>query len=79
MPVTPRAAELRAELQRVLGEPVRMTVVDGVAQLRAPAPDGAAVDLWQRVITTLNAADRWGSSDSTGTPEIWAHVTEGPR
>ncbi|MCX4607005.1 hypothetical protein [Streptomyces mirabilis] len=79
MPVTSRAAALRAELESVLGVPVRMTVAAGTAQLYAPAPDGSNVDVWHRVIATLNTADRWGSTDSHGTPEVWAHITEGQR
>lgn len=77
MSVNPRAAGLRAELERILGVPVRMTVEDDTARLRAPAPEGADVEAWRRVMDALAAADRWGSSDQTGTPEIWADVTEG--
>ncbi|MFF9088668.1 hypothetical protein ACF1BE_19990 [Streptomyces sp. NPDC014991] len=56
-----------------------MTVADGTARLCAPAPGGGDLGLWQRVIDALRTADQWGSSDSTGTPEIWAHITEGQR
>ncbi|MGW1587337.1 hypothetical protein [Streptomyces sp. NPDC002386] len=69
-----RATELRADLASVLGAPVRMTVTGSKAQLRAPAPDGSDLDLWQRVIAVLSAADRWGSTDANGTPQVWAEV-----
>lgn len=79
MPVSPRAARLRADLEQILGAPVRITAENGTEQLRAPAPDGTDDATWQRVIDALGAADQWGSSESTGTPEIWANVTEGSR
>ncbi|MFI9600311.1 hypothetical protein ACIHCX_10600 [Streptomyces sp. NPDC052043] len=79
MPVSPRAVELRAALENALGEPVRLTTNERATQLRAPAPAGGNLVVWQRVIAALSTADRWGSTDTSGTPEIWANVNEGQR
>lgn len=79
MPVSPRATELRAALERILGEPVQMTVDDDGVRLLAPAPDGSDHGLWQQLLDALAAADEWGSTEANGAPQLWARIREGQR
>ncbi|MFJ6566202.1 hypothetical protein ACIQNU_02190 [Streptomyces sp. NPDC091292] len=69
-----RAAALRTALERALDEPVHVLVTPGGIRIHATAPPGDDTATWTAVVTALQTADRWGSSDSTGAPEIWAEV-----
>ncbi|MET7914477.1 hypothetical protein ABZU45_00805 [Streptomyces avermitilis] len=76
MPVSLRAAALRTALERALDEPVHMLATERGIRLHVPAP-AAHHPAWTPVLTALRSADRWGSTDTTGTPEIWAEINEG--
>lgn len=75
MPISLRAAALRAVLERALDEPVRVVTLHGSTRLHAPAP-GPGTASWSAALAALRSADRWGSTDAGGTPEIWAEITE---
>lgn len=74
MPISLRAAALRTALERALDEPVHLLARGGHTRLHATAPAPSARSTWERVLNVLRTADTWGSTDSTGTPEIWAEV-----
>lgn len=69
-----RAAALRTALERALDEPVHLLAVDDGVRLHAAAPAPSNAEVWEAALTALRTADRWGSTDTTGTPEIWAEV-----
>jgi hypothetical protein len=73
-----RAAVLRTALERALDEPVHPLVLAGRIRFHAPAPDCRDLPTWQAVLTAMRSADTWGSTDTTGTPEIWAEVVDAP-
>ena len=74
---TSRAAALRDALQEALGsQQVHLVPRQSVTRVSAPAPDAGDWDRWRRVIAILAAADDWGSSSTSGTPEIWAEVKD---
>ena len=75
MPISLRAAALRTALERALDEPVHALTTSGGIRVHAPAPP-ASDDRWPSLLTALRSADRWGSGDTAGTPEIWAEVDE---
>jgi hypothetical protein len=75
VPISLRAAALRAALERALNEPVHLLTVDGATRISAPAPPADA-DSWPAVMTALRSADRWGSDNTTGAPEVWAEVDD---
>jgi hypothetical protein len=53
----------------------RATITEhpGLLRVAVPAPTGAAT--WEALMAVVRAhADSYGSSDSTGTPVIWAAV-----
>lgn len=45
--------------------------------MHVAAPPGLSVATWRAVIEVLRGADVWGSTDTTGTPKIWAEVEDG--
>lgn len=73
MPISLRAAALRTALERALDEPVHLLATKHGIRVHAPAPAPRA-PAWKSVLAALRSADRWGSTDTTGTPEIWAEV-----
>ncbi|NEE11979.1 hypothetical protein G3M58_36675 [Streptomyces sp. SID7499] len=77
MPISLRAAALRAALERALDEPVHLLVLDGRLRFHTAAPDPHDRSTWQAVMPALSSADRWGSCDTTDVPEIWAEIHEG--
>ncbi|MGY1500788.1 hypothetical protein ACW4TU_30125 [Streptomyces sp. QTS52] len=70
-----RAAALRTALERALGEPVHVLVVEHGVRLHVAAPDSPDSAAWGDVLMALRSADQWGSSDATGIPEIWVEVS----
>ncbi|NED75290.1 hypothetical protein G3I51_23800 [Streptomyces sp. SID9944] len=76
MSISLRAATLRAALERVVDEPVRVDCTDRTVRLYAPAPPARDTDAWARLFGVLRTADWWGSTDAHGTPEVWAEITE---
>ena len=77
MPISLRAAALRAALERALDGPVHLLVRDGRTRLHATAPESRDLAAWRRVLPALQSADRWGSCDTADSPEIWAEIHEG--
>lgn len=73
MPISLRAAALRTALERALDEPVHLLTTPCGARMYAPAPE-ARDAAWPKVLDAMRSADQWGSTDATGTPEIWAEV-----
>lgn len=76
MPISLRAAALRTALERALDEPVHALAIPSGIRLQAPAPAGSDTKRWHALLEVLRAADLWGSSDTTDTPEIWAVVQD---
>lgn len=76
MPISLRAAALRTALERAIDEPVHVLAVEHGIRLHVAAPLSSDTEAWQPILTALRGADRWGSTDTTGTPEIWAEVDE---
>lgn len=66
---------MRTALERVLGGPVHLLVIPGGRRLTAPAPPPRD-PVWPRLLATMRGADAWGSTDTTGTPEIWVTMAE---
>lgn len=78
MPISLRAAALRAALERALHEPVHLLRLDGRRlRFHSAAPDPHDECTWRAVMPALASADRWGSCDTTDVPEIWAEIHEG--
>lgn len=77
MPISLRAVALRTALERALDEPVHVLSTDHGLRVHAPAPLPSDTR-WPPVLVALRSADQWGSTDSTGTLEIWAEVLDGP-
>lgn len=77
MPISLRAAALRAALERALDEPVHLLALEGRLRFHTAAPDPQDRSTWQAVMPALSSADRWGSCDTTDVPEIWAEIHEG--
>lgn len=76
MPISLQAAALRTAMERALDEPVHALRTPTGLRLHAPAP--APRDArWGPLLDALRSGDRWGSSDGTGTQEIWAEVLDG--
>lgn len=75
MPISLRAAALRTELERALAQPVHLLAVGDGVRLHAAAPASSNTEAWEAALMALRSADRWGSTDTTGTPEIWAEVS----
>jgi hypothetical protein len=73
VPISLRAAALRTALERVLDEPAHTLAVERGIRIHAPAPADQDAR-WGRLLTFLRTADRWGSNDTTGCPEIWAEI-----
>jgi len=71
----PRTARLRKALEAALqGHVYAFTKADRTRiYAPAPTPDNPR---WRQVLDALQEADRWGSSNTTGTPEIFAEVVE---
>jgi hypothetical protein len=76
VPISLRAAALRTALERALDEPVHVLATPRGARIYAPAPD-VQDPVWPRVLEALGSADQWGSTDSSGSAEIWAEVEDG--
>ena len=75
MPISLRAAALRTALERALDESVHLLTTQRGVRLHAPAPQ-VRDPAWPQVLDAMRSADQWGSSDATGTLEIWAEVDE---
>lgn len=77
MPARLRAAVLREDMSRVAGARATITEHPGMLRVAVPAPTGAA---WEALLEVVRRADAYGSSDSTGTPAVWAaiHTEESP-
>lgn len=74
MPISLRAAALRTALERALGEPVHLLAVERGVRVSVAAPDHTDTATWRSLLAALRSADRWGSSDTTDVPEIWAEI-----
>lgn len=68
-----RAAALRTAVERVLDKPVHLLATERGIRMYAPAPV-ACDPAWPDLLHALRSADQWGSTDATGTPEIWAEI-----
>lgn len=77
MPIDLRAVVLRTTLEHAIGGTVHVKLLDGRTHIQAPAPGPRDAAVWEAVMRALRNADRWGSTDTGGTPQIWAEVTEG--
>lgn len=77
MPISLRAAALRTALERALDTSVQATPTEDGIRIRATAPAVRDHATWEHLLAALRTADRWGSSDTAGEPEIWADITEG--
>ncbi|MEV0183797.1 hypothetical protein AB0I54_31615 [Streptomyces sp. NPDC050625] len=76
MPISLRAAALRTALERMLDEPVRLISRPGATRLYAVAPDAYRRETWRLLLDVLGSADKWGSTDASGRPEVWAEVRD---
>lgn len=76
VPISLRAAALRTALERALDEPVHALSTPRGIRVHAPAPRAGDANTWNQVLAALRTADEWGSTDTTGTPEIWAEIHE---
>ncbi|MFF8430585.1 hypothetical protein ACF07Y_36690 [Streptomyces sp. NPDC016566] len=74
MPVSLRAAALRVALESALNEPVYVIALPTGYRVIAAAPGSADHATWQELFDALRLADRWGSTDTADTPEVWAEV-----
>jgi hypothetical protein len=75
VPISLRAAALRAALERALDEPVHALSTDRGVRIHAPAP--APNDKrWQQIYSVLSEGDVWGSSYTPMGPEVWAEIHE---
>lgn len=79
MPISLRAAALRTALERALDEPVHLLATKRGLRLHAPAPRTSDKRTWHAALEALRSADEWGSTDTSGTPEIWAEIIEVPQ
>lgn len=74
---TSRVAALQAALQEALdGQPVSVAPRQSSTRVSAPSPAPSDWGRWHRVIAVLSTADDWGSSSTSGTPEIWAEIKD---
>jgi len=73
MPMSLQAAALRTAMERALDEPVHALQTPTGLRLHAPAPPPRDTR-WGPLLEALRSVDRWGSSDTTGDPQIWAEV-----
>lgn len=71
-----RAAALRTALERALDEPVHLLATPRGIRVYAAAPPGSARGTWAAVLDAMRSADAWGSTDASGSPEIWAEVED---
>jgi hypothetical protein len=71
--ISDRATELRAAIEGALQTHAYAVVAPGCTRIYvpAPAPDNPR---WDLALAALRTADRWGSSGTAGTPEIWAEI-----
>ncbi|WP_432135136.1 hypothetical protein [Streptomyces sp. bgisy154] len=74
MPISLRAAALRTALERAVDAPARLLAVEHGMRVYATAPDPSDTAAWERAMSALRSADRWGSTTASGVPEIWAEV-----
>jgi len=74
VPISLRAAAFRTALERVLDEPVHLLAVERGIRVHVTAPDQSDTKTWRSLITALQTADRWGSSDTSDAPEVWAEI-----
>lgn len=70
---SPRAESLRTAVQEALQSHTYIVPSQGAVRVYAPAPTSDS-PRWHNVLAALRTADRWGSANLTGTPEIWAEV-----
>lgn len=75
MPISLRAAALRAALERATGVPVHLLATDSGMRLYIPAPDDGD-PAWPAVLEAMRSADRWGSTNANGSSEIWVEVND---
>jgi hypothetical protein len=76
VPFSRRAAALRAALEEALGGQVDLFAVEHGTRISADAPGPDEWDRWHQVIAAMQTADRWGSSNTDGTPKIWAEIKD---
>ncbi|MFC9847805.1 hypothetical protein ACFWFF_01645 [Streptomyces sp. NPDC060223] len=76
MPLSLRAAALRTALERALDEPVHALTTSRGTRVHAPAPPPHDAATWGAVFDALRSADYYGSTDTSGTPEIWAEIQD---
>lgn len=75
MSISLRAAALRAALERATGTPVHLLATDSGMRLYVLAPDTGDRS-WPTVLEAMRSADRWGSTNTSGSPEIWVEVDD---
>ncbi|KUN92021.1 hypothetical protein [Streptomyces caeruleatus] len=75
MPISLRAAALRAALERATGTPVHLLAAETGLRLYLPAP-GDGDPAWAAVLQAMRSADRWGSTNTSGATEIWVEVDD---
>jgi hypothetical protein len=73
--VPAHAAKLRTAMESALQSHAYAVKTSHGIRIYAPAP-AADSPRWRDVLHALNSADRWGSANITGTPEIWAEVED---
>jgi hypothetical protein len=74
VPISLRTAALRTALERATGTPARLLSTPHGMRVYVTAPTDP--DAFKRAIVALRAADGWGSTDSSGRPEIWAQIDD---
>lgn len=75
MSISLRAAALRAALERATGTPVHPLTTDAGIRLTVAALDDGD-RAWPAVLEAMRSADRWGSTNTAGTTEIWVEVDD---
>lgn len=76
MPISLRAAALRAALERALDDPVHVLSTDDATRIHAPAPAPEDQTRWEQVYAALRTADRYGSAYTPMGPEVWAEIQD---
>lgn len=75
MSISLRAAALRAALERATGTPVHLLATGSGMRLYIAAPD-TGDRAWPAVLEAMRNGDRWGSTNTRGSTEIWVEVDD---
>jgi hypothetical protein len=68
-----RAQTLRTAIEKALESHTYAIFTPGCTRIYAPAP-APGNPRWKPVLQALQGADQWGSTNTTGVPEIWAEI-----